>query len=440
MTAIAGFTALRKSGQQNIYDDCYDDPEPMKIVLATFGSRGDVQPMLALSLALKSKGHDVLLAAPPEKAAWANQLGCPFHPLGSDVTAFIDGMENAHSLLSAIGFVSFLRDELNAQFDLLPKIIAGAGLVIGSSLTFALSTLAESMGIAYRYIAFTPQLLPSGYHPFPAFKHQRFPKWLNRMTWRIAVVLDQFNLTRQINHHRRQLGLKAIRDAWRHIIGQHVIVASDSVISKIPPDIADRSFTQTGYMHLNQPDQPLTELDAFLAAGSPPVYAGFGSMPIRDQRRIVAVIVEAVRLTGQRAVIGKFWDEPSEFEHSDDIFFITKYPHLKLFPRMAAVIHHGGAGTTATSAASGVPQIIVPHILDQYYWGHQIYRSKLGSKPIWRSRLTSKKLAAAIRECLNNQQIRKRATEASEAIRAANSLEITVREILKVQKKPCERI
>jgi len=98
---------------------------------------------------------------------------------------------------------------------------------------------------------------------------------------------------------------------------------------------------------------------------------------------------------------------------------------------MAAVIHHGGAGTTASTAISGVPQIIVPHILDQYYWGHQIYQSKLGPKPIWRSQLTAKKLAAAIRECLSNQQIRKRAKEASEAIREKNSLEITVREILK---------
>ncbi len=403
----------------------------MKIVLATFGSRGDVQPMLALSLALKSKGHEVLLAAPPEKAPWAKQLGCPFLPLGSDVTAFIDDMENAHSLRSAIRFVSFLRNELNAQFDLLPKIMAGADLVIGSSLTFALSTLAESMGIAYRYIAFTPQLLPSGYHPFPAFKHQRFPKWYNRMTWKIAAILDQFNLTRLINNHRRQLGLKLIPDAWRHIMGQHVLVASDSVISKIPPDIVDQTFTQTGYMHLNQPDQHLAELDTFLEAGSPPVYAGFGSMPIRDQIRNVSVIVEAVRLSGQRAVISKFWDEPTEFSNSDDIFFITKYPHLKLFPHMAAVIHHGGAGTTASSAVSGVPQIIVPHILDQYYWGHQIYQSKLGPKPIWRSQLTAKKLAAAIRECLSNQQIRKRAKEASGAIRKKNSLEIMVREILK---------
>ena len=292
----------------------------MKIVLATFGSRGDVQPMLALSLALISKGHDVLLAAPPEKAAWANQLGCPFYPLGSDVTAFIDDLDNAHSLRSVIRSISFLRNELNAQFDLLPKIIAGADLVIGSSLTFALSTLAEFMGIEYRYIAFTPQLLPSGWHPFPAFKHQRFPKWYNRMTWRIAGLLDRYNIARLINNHRRQLGLKLIKDAWRNIMGQHVIVASDSVISKVPPDVIDSAFTQTGYMHLNQADQHLPELDAFLETGPPPVYAGFGSMPIRDQIRNVSVIVEAARLSGQRVVISKFWDEPSEFSNADDIF------------------------------------------------------------------------------------------------------------------------
>ncbi len=403
----------------------------MKIVLATFGSRGDVQPMLALSLALISKGHDILLAAPPEKAAWANQLGCPFYPLGSDVTAFIDDLDNAHSLRSVISSISFLRNELNAQFDLLPKIIAGADLVIGSSLTFALSTLAEFMGIEYRYIAFTPQLLPSGWHPFPAFKHQGFPKWYNRMTWRIAGLLDRYNIARLINNHRRQLGLKLIKDAWRNIMGQHVIVASDSVISKVPPDIIDSAFTQTGYMHLNQADQHLPELDAFLETGPPPVYTGFGSMPIRDQIRNVSVIVEAARLSGQRVVISKFWDEPSEFSNADDIFFIKNYPHLKLFPKMAAVIHHGGAGTTATTAISGVPQIIVPHLLDQYYWGNQIYQSNLGPRPIWRSELTSKRLAATIRECLSNDRIRQKAKEASVIIKQQDSLEFTVSEILR---------
>ena len=96
---------------------------------------------------------------------------------------------------------------------------------------------------------------------------------------------------------------------------------------------------------------------------------------------------------------------------------------------MAAVIHHGGAGTTASGAASGIPQIIVPHILDQYYWGHQVYRSGLGPKPIRRSRLTAKKLARGIQQCLSNDGIRRRAKEVAEAIRREDSLSMTVREV-----------
>lgn len=109
----------------------------MRIVLATFGSRGDVQPMLALSLALKSAGHKVLLAAPPEKAPWAEKLGCPFLPLGSNVTAFIDGMKDAHSLASGFRFTSYIRREIATQFDVLPGILEGADLAVGASLVFA---------------------------------------------------------------------------------------------------------------------------------------------------------------------------------------------------------------------------------------------------------------------------------------------------------------
>lgn len=386
--------------------------------------------MLALSLALKSAGHDVLLVAPPEKAKWAEQLGCPFHPLGGDVTAFIDGMKDAHSLHSALRFISFVRREVISQFDIFPKIIAGANLVIGSSLVFALSTVAESMGIGYRYIAFTPQLLPSGGHPFPACKRHGLPKWYNRMTWRAAKMFDQFNLTWLINKKRRQLGLNPVQDAWLHILSQHVIVASDKAIAKVPKDV-EPAFSQTGYMHLEQPDSHLPELEAFLNAGSRPVYAGFGSMPKQDQAGNVPMIIQAARLAKRRVVIARFWDEPSEFSSSVDVFFIKGYPHLKLFPHMAAVIHHGGAGTTASSAISGVPQIIVPHILDQYYWGHHVYQSHLGPKPIWRSKLTSQKLTAAIQQCLSNDIIRQEAKAASEKINQHDSLEMTMREVLK---------
>ena len=402
----------------------------MKIVLATFGSRGDVQPMLALSLTLKSAGHDVLLAGPPEKAAWAAELGCPYHPLGGDVTAFLDSLKDAHSLRSAAHFTYYLRKELASQFDVFPEIIGGADLVVGASLVAALSTVAEDMGIDYRFVAFTPQLLPSGDHPFLVCKHHGLPNWYNRMTWGIAKTLDKPNLTLLINKKRKHLGLKPVQDAWLHILGRHVIVASDPVIAEVPRDV-EPIVTQTGYMHLDQPDRHLPELEAFLSAGLPPVYAGFGSMPKRDQARNVGVIVAAARSVGRRVIIAKFWDEPSAFSDSDDVFFIRKYPHLKLFPRTAAVIHHGGAGTTASSAISGVPQIIVPHALDQYYWGDRVYRAGLGPRPIWRSKLTVQKLAGAIQECRSNKTMRKRAEAAAETIRKRDPLEMTARGVVR---------
>jgi UDP:flavonoid glycosyltransferase YjiC (YdhE family) len=402
----------------------------LKIVLATFGSRGDVQPMLALSLALQSAGHHVLLAAPPEKGEWARQMGCPFQPLGNNITAFIDTMKDVHSARSTIQSIRYLRKEFISQFHTLPKIIAGADLAVGASLVGALSSVAESMGIAYRYVAFSPSILPSRHYPFPFCKHQGLPEYYNRLTWQMAKIFDRFNLTSLINKGRRQLGLTPVKNAWLSILGQRVIVASDKAISSVPGDV-ESDVAQTGYLHLDQVDQHLEALERFLDADSPPVYAGFGSMPKNDQSGDIPIIVRAARSAGRRVVIAKFWEELSEFRHCDDVFFISKYPHLKLFPRMAAVIHHGGAGTVATSAISGVPQIVVPHLLDQYYWGSQIYRSNLGPKPIWRSRLTSRKLAGAIHETLSHKRMKQKATAVSRMIDQQNSLDMAVRELLR---------
>ncbi len=252
------------------------------------------------------------------------------------MTAFIDRMANAHSLTSAVRFVAFVSRKIRRQFKLLPRIISGADLVIGSSLVFGLSSIAEAMGIRYRYIAFTPQLLPSEAHPFPAFRHQRRPHWFNRLTWGLARMADHVYLDR---------------------------------------------------------------------------------------------VVAAARHAGQRLVIGRFWEATSKRSDAGDIFYISKYPHLHLFPRMAAVIHHGGAGTTAVSARCGIPQIVVPHVLDQYYLGERVYRTALGPEPIRRSRLTARGLTTAIEASLNDQRIHKCTEAIAREIGRVDGLATTVREI-----------
>ena len=401
----------------------------MKIVLVTYGSRGDVQPMLALSLALMAAGHEVLLAAPPEKAAWASQLGCPFAPLGSDLTAFLDGMPDAHSLSSAFGFIRKMRAELKAQFDDLPPTIHGADLVVGASLAFALPTVAESMGIDYRYVAFAPQILPSRHHPYLIFQHHNWPAWFNRLTWFAARQINRCDIQHLINKKRKQIGLEPVGNVWSHIMGPHLIVASDPSVAGLPAD-ANQPCSQTGYWHLDQPPVEDKALKRFLAAGSRPVYAGFGSMPKSDQARLVPLLASAARTAGRRLVIAKFWPEAAEIPPADDLFYIHRYPHLDLFPRMAAVIHHGGAGTTATAARSGVPQIIVPHILDQYYWGHQIYQAGLGPRAIWRRKLTAAGLAEAIQECLHSDAMRRKAVEVADTIGGTNSIETGIRALV----------
>ena len=371
-----------------------------RIVLVTYGSLGDVQPMLALALGLKVRGHDVLLTGPPEKEASARELGCPFHPLGSNVTAFLNGMKNAHSIHSVIAFMGFLRSELASQFPVLREILTGADLTVGASLAFSLSSIAQAMKIPYRYVAFTPQLLPSGQHPFPACRRQDCPPWVNRLTWRLARHLDRFNLTALLNTERRKLRLNAIGDAWHHILGPRVVVATDRAIARVPQDV-EPLVTQTGYLHLSQPEVHLPGLERFLSEGSPPVYAGFGSMPRGDQEKLTPLIVSATRSLGLRAVIARFWEAAARAPEAKDIFFISKYPHAHLFPRVAGVIHHGGAGTTACAALSGVPQVIIPHVLDQFYWGHRVHTIGLGPKPVWRSRLSAETLESALRECVN---------------------------------------
>lgn len=138
----------------------------MRIVLATWGSRGDVQPILALALALKQADHDVLLAAPPENATWVEHYDCPFQALGRNVATILDECPNAYTLRPAITFIRVVRQEVRRQFTELPPIIKGADLVLGASLSFGLHSIAEFLGIPYGFIALTPQLLPSSHHPF----------------------------------------------------------------------------------------------------------------------------------------------------------------------------------------------------------------------------------------------------------------------------------
>ena len=392
-----------------------------KIIIATYGTRGDIQPLLALALALQRQGHEVRLAAPPEHAAWVTDRGCAFSPLGSDFSQVINRYPHVHTLKPLIDFLDFFRHEIRKQLSQLPGIIDGADLVLGASLCMGLRSAAELAGIPYGFVAMAPQMLPSAQHPFIAAKAQNMPLFLNRLSWKMACWIDQLNLRAVINKERRNFGLAPIKDVVSHVLGNHVMVASDPVLAEIPSDVG-LDCTQTGYLHL-APNQGLqNELQEFFASGPAPIYFGFGSMSTRDQEALVSLILKCLDSEGRRGILTGFRFDQKQLATSADCIFIKQIPHPLIFPRVAAVVHHGGSGTTATAAMAGVPQIIVPHILDQYYWAERIFRRGLGPNPIRRSRLTAGRMAKAIHESLSDNGYQHRAKEVAKTIKPRDSL------------------
>jgi UDP:flavonoid glycosyltransferase YjiC (YdhE family) len=394
----------------------------MKIVIATCGSRGDVQPVLALALELKARGHDVLLAAPPENESWVNSYGMVYAAFGSDIMAFLLSKPKATSLKAMTQFIQFIRKELDHQFEQLPRIVHGADLIIGAALVVSLPTIAEHLTIPYRFIAYTAQFLPSGRHPSPMTVGQKYPACINRLSWQTHFLFDRLYFQRVINRQRRQLGLPPTQCMWTNLLGgTDPIVACDSEIDPVPSDTAFPSI-QVGYMHLKQKGQLSDTIKAFLKKGPPPIYFGFGSMPGQEQSKLRSMLLRAARDAGQRVVMLQLRQDRSRLSSPDDCCFINKEPHDQLFPHMAAIVHHGGAGTTATAARAGIPQIIVPHVLDQFHYAHRVYQCGLSPKPVLRTKLTRNTLADRINEITNNPKYRKQAQIVAEKINHTNSI------------------
>jgi sterol 3beta-glucosyltransferase len=178
------------------------------------------------------------------------------------------------------------------------------------------------------------------------------------------------------------------------------------------PDDWPAHHVVTGYWFLPPPAewQPSEELRAFLSAGPPPVYIGFGSMMTQDPQKTTALVTQALSQAGQRAVLVGGWGAlEGGSSHSEDLLFINDVPHHWLFPQMAAVVHHGGAGTTGAALRSGVPSIVVPFSFDQHFWGDRVAKMGVGPRPLPYPKLTAQSLAAAITQAIGDPGMRERA-------------------------------
>jgi len=374
--------------------------------MAAVGSRGDVQPMLALALALRARGHVIRFCAPPNFAAWVAGYGLPFHGLGRDFQAFLTEIGPAVHR----GVVE-LRSDIRRQFDELGRLTADADLILGASVHCAGLSYAQKLGIPHAYVCYTPSLLPSSHHPSPSCPYLHLPRALNRFTWWLNDRIWNLVFRGPLNRERRRLALAPVPSAFRHVLSAPLILASEPGFGG-PPEDSPFPALQTGAWFLPGSEALEPALERFLDAGAPPVYVGFGSMPDKKAARTAARVIEAARAAGVRVVISRGWAElgsAGSAAADSNVYVVGAVPHARLFPRVRAVVHHGGAGTTAAAARAGVPQVVVPHLLDQFFWADRVQGLGLGPAPVAKHKLTARKLAAALRACVDEPAFRKRA-------------------------------
>jgi vancomycin aglycone glucosyltransferase len=379
----------------------------LRFLLATYGSCGDVHPMLALARALARRGHQVVLAGPPDYAADAVEQSVAYRPMGGSMGAFLDQNSAAvlgHRLRLVRAVKRDTAAQVAAQFELLSALVEDADYVVAASLVFAARSCAERAGKPYRFIAFAPETFPSRFHPALGEPRQNLPTWCNRVSWWWGRRIDNYLLRAAINDGQRKLGLPPVRDVLSHFADASLaVLAADAELAPAPPDVPVPD-PPTGAMILDD-ERPLPEeVEAFLLAGRPPVYIGFGSMPDAHPERTHGLLIEAIQRAGCRGIIQAGTSDARR--GGADLLIVGAVPHARLLPRMAAVVHHGGAGTCARAARAGIPQVVVPHLLDQFPWAARLQRRGLAPAPLFRKKLTSRALAERLRQAVEDQAMR----------------------------------
>ncbi len=368
-----------------------------RIVLVTWGTYGDILPLAILGKALKHNGHDILLIGPPDLDHVAEKHGIPFKPCGSPIMPAVQnaGDPTAKRLESNNASLGFLLQQIKSQLNILPELMKGADLVLGSSLAWGAHSAAMSMNVPYRFIAYCPQFIPSSAHPPMVVRKQDRSPWRNRLAWSFYRGASNMMFKKPLKLKHKQWNLAPVTDVVQHFLGSKVLLACDEVFGMLPQ--SDPPCVQVGNLHDSVDESSLSEeTRAFINAGDAPIFAGFGSMPGGNPEAVAKTLIEGARLAGKRIILSSGWGNFSTSDADEDVLMTSHEPYALLFKEVAAVIHHGGSGTTAAAARAGVPQIIVPHMGDQFYFAHRVNLAGLGVGPISLKGLKAQALADAI--------------------------------------------
>jgi vancomycin aglycone glucosyltransferase len=392
----------------------------MKIAFVILGTRGDVQPMIALATGLAKKGHEVIICAPAENEGLARTHDCQFVAFGPEIKKEIKEKPGNQKGGVAIKITPAQGKKIfGDQINLLPEKIKGVDLVLGAGIVMGMQTAAEILNVPYRLVAFYPIILGT----------TKDDPLINRLMFGFGRKMINLMMLGFINKLRAGHGLQPINDVWKHWMGENVIIATDKELNPARTGTAF-PFTQTAFMVL-QSKNPLPEkVIDFLYAGKPPVYIGFGSNPISNPEKFSQIFEQVREETGQRLIISRGWADLPEND-SPDLIYVDDMPFELLFPRLAAVIYHGGTGTMAAIARAGIPQAAFPFMGDQFENQKQIVKLGLGPRTCAFKKMTAKDISVAIKECITNDIYRKNAADISQRLQNTNGVELTVQLIEK---------
>ncbi len=403
----------------------------MRIAIHTLGTRGDVQPYLALALGLLARGHDVQLAAPVQFEAMIRKHGVAFSSLPGEFLALLERPEGKAAIAGGQGFSAglkllkhirpMIRRLLDAEWtsarDFAPDIIVHHPKAIGAP------HLAEKLGCSFMLASPLPGFTPTSAFPSPLLPFASLGP-LNRLSHGLAIKGANVLFGKLLREWRTtSLGL-AQRGSSK-VASSGTLYAYSPHVIPVPHDWGSDVLV-SGYWFLDNDDwTPPDDLAAFLNAGEAPVYIGFGSMPGFDPISTTATVIEALAKTGKRGVLATGGGAMASQNVPQNIHVIHEAPHDKLFPHVAATVHHGGAGTTGASLRAGKPMTICPILGDQPFWGRRVFDLGVAPRSLDRKLFSVETLAAAI-AAMDNPQMRERAAKLGAAIRGEQGVTAAV--------------
>jgi sterol 3beta-glucosyltransferase len=403
-----------------------------KILIITIGSRGDIQPFVALGKGLQTAGYEVAFQTAEAYKPFVQENGLPYLYMNNEFMKLTESKAGqaaaeGNSNLSLIKKVMpmlrrMLEDEWQAAQDFQPDVIIYHPKSLGGY------HLAEKFDIPFFIALALPFYTPTSAYPNPVMSGVRLGGGFNRFSYKLMAlanapymgVINDFRVNTLGLNKRGRFASELVKPNGEPV---PVLYAYSPHVLPVPDDYPPHVHV-TGYWFLDRSDdwQPSTDLIRFLDAGDPPIYIGFGSMSGLKAQERANIVMEALKKSGQRGLLASGWGGLKGSNLPTNVFMLEQASHDWLFPRVSAVVHHGGAGTTAAGLRAGKPTIIVPFIADQPFWGRIVYELGVGPQPIPQKKITADALAMALNTLNTDSEMRRRAEAMGDKIRTENGI------------------